>query len=754
MYDTFIQFVLRFDKFQGKIFEILDDIYQTGEFNTPSKQSIKNQTNQDEILKTLYLIRDIFKQNGISQKGLDTFNVSCIDDLMTKSFIEKESLNYWIYKKAFEPKIDELFLSLKAMLRDYFISHESFIVENFKKLFKIYCECRNEHLHNESNLTFSEVSLKTKELLSSVDSEFLYYRLDSSIDHILIDEFQDTNILQYEIIKPLIDEIASGYGSTEFKSFFYVGDKKQSIYRFRGGQKELFDFVSQRYNVKIKRLNTNYRSCKNIVKFVNDTFINLIDGYVEQKSNSSNDGYVEVTKCDDVCKSVYDSLVKLLDSGVNANEIAILTFVNDDATKIIEYIHKNDKNLKIYNEAKLLLRDITSIKAIVELLRYIMFKEDIYKIGFLSLISCDIDENIDISEFDISFPLDKLVKLIVSRFNLYNDINILKFISVLDRYDGIEEFIYGYDNFLDEALSQKFDGLRVLTIHKSKGLEFESVILADKIKGKNNTSGTFIQSQESITNVVSHLRISKRASVDTQYGDLIKKEKKLLLEDELNAQYVAFTRAKNNLIICCKEEKSGFGNLRLHQMCLGKILPSSIQLISSVDKMPNRLKEQFYGLQEFSKKPKIKTEDKEAVEFGIAMHYMLEMGGDFSESSLKIAFNALKSRFFLQNSHESFEEIYKRVLDLSNNETFKHIIEGEIHKEVPIVIKNEIKVIDLLSIFEDRIYIVDYKSSQKFHQKHIDQIENYKTGVSKTTDKKIECFLFYLLENGTACKKI
>ena len=77
--------------------------------------------------------------------------------------------------------------------------------------------------------------------------EFIYFRLDSKIEHILIDEFQDTSITQWKIFEPLVDEIASGIGVKTEKTFFYVGDIKQSIYRFRGGQKELFNYVLEYY---------------------------------------------------------------------------------------------------------------------------------------------------------------------------------------------------------------------------------------------------------------------------------------------------------------------------------------------------------------------------------------------------------------------------------------------------------------------------------------------------------------------------
>ena len=121
----------------------------------------------------------------------------------------------------------------------------------------------------------------------------MYFRLDSTISHILIDEFQDTSVLQYEILKPMIDEIKSGEGAKRFlRSFFYVGDIKQSIYRFRGGNSELFKIAAQ--GMQEESLKINYRSAKNIVEFVNETFSNKIEGFVPQESNSKIKGFVQV----------------------------------------------------------------------------------------------------------------------------------------------------------------------------------------------------------------------------------------------------------------------------------------------------------------------------------------------------------------------------------------------------------------------------------------------------------------------------
>ena len=117
-----------------------------------------------------------------------------------------------------------------------------------------------------------ELNRKARALFSAgaVTVEEIYYRLATRVRHYLIDEFQDTSRLQWHNIVLLTDEALSTGGS-----FFYVGDKKQAIYRFRGGDARLFDEVQvnkQGIPVSREQLAINYRSQKIIVDFNNQIF--------------------------------------------------------------------------------------------------------------------------------------------------------------------------------------------------------------------------------------------------------------------------------------------------------------------------------------------------------------------------------------------------------------------------------------------------------------------------------------------------
>ena len=132
-----------------------------------------------------------------------------------------------------------------------------------------------EALKNQERVVFiEELSARLKAFLASGGAvPEIYFHLGDRISHFLIDEFQDTSRLQWESLFPLIEEALSKGGS-----FFYVGDKKQSIYEFRGADASLFDEAKSAFpsvekgNIEEIFPEKNYRSRKNIVSFINKTF--------------------------------------------------------------------------------------------------------------------------------------------------------------------------------------------------------------------------------------------------------------------------------------------------------------------------------------------------------------------------------------------------------------------------------------------------------------------------------------------------
>jgi len=260
----------------------------------------------------------------------------------------------------------------------------------------------------------------------SVTVNELYYRLATRFSHFLIDEFQDTSLLQWNNLYLMIEEALSTGGS-----LFCVGDKKQSIYRFRGGERRLFDEVGQAFNrfeVSGQSLNTNYRSRKEIVDFNNGIFsqenlrrfleenfgynkgskgivmsesdmndvLNVFHGAGQGCDNEHASGYVEIDCIDAEDRDERDDLVKkklltLLKSLKDKNsghysDIAILARSNDDIALVTSWLV--EAGIPVESEKTMSVKEQRVIKEIIAFLTFL--NSPIDNIAFASFLLGDI----------------------------------------------------------------------------------------------------------------------------------------------------------------------------------------------------------------------------------------------------------------------------------------------------------------------------------------------------------------------------
>ncbi|PRM97293.1 recombinase RecB, partial [Aliarcobacter cryaerophilus] len=342
---------------------------------------------KNDILEKAFKIKEhILNCKAASASAIKAVSFTNFDELFSNTWIEKDTIyDYSYFKKCANEEINSLFLELKDSFLNYYKLRTSYSLNKIFKLYINFKEFKKSFNIEKNYFEFNDISNLVFELLNNkINKDFLYFRLDSNYNHILIDEFQDTSILQYKILKPLIDEVIAG-DSEKFKTFFYVGDPKQSIYRFRGGKRELFDFVlSENSNIKLENLNTNYRSSKNIIDFVNNTFLSLPNyDYLAQKSIRK-DGFVEVIEdsslqSEDKFSAILNKINELLDNGINANDIAILCYTNSDVLGLFYYIKEKLPNLKIRTDMSSKLINQQNVKALINAIKYIYFKENIYK---------------------------------------------------------------------------------------------------------------------------------------------------------------------------------------------------------------------------------------------------------------------------------------------------------------------------------------------------------------------------------------
>ncbi len=740
----------------GDIFTLFESFYEKeGEFDF---ENIKRSepSNSTEVFEILFRLRALFEKRGASKKILDTFEADDLGSLLKKGYIKKDTLAYWQYKKYVNDEIEELFFKLKESLKRVVYAKEAYLFSSLGSLFGIYKRAVKEINKEFSTLSFLDVTNRLYELLQNeIRRDFLYFRLDSRIEHILIDEFQDTNVLQYKILEPLFEEIVSGYGAKEFKTLFFVGDVKQSIYRFRGGAKELFGYVREKFNLEKDVLDTNYRSSQKVVEFVNDTFESKIEGYVRQRVNSKEEGFVKVVFDEDIIKCTRQSVKELLDRGVKSSDIALLTHKNSDATTLQEMI-ETAFAIEAQTSATVRLLDTKSVRAVVDFLKYLYFKEDLYKTSFLFFLGKAPNEDLDTERFNLNEPLSKIIRDIVDRYEIFDDdTDIISLIELANGYSDIESFLFDLENINATSQNSSNDSLKILTIHKSKGLEFKYVIVVDRLGQKNNKKSSILYEYDSIELKNIYQRVSGREYIDESYNRALLKERKLENEDLLNMHYVAFSRAKEGLIICAKPQKSVFEYLGLKECSIGGFR-AEVETKSgrSGEIFIPQEKIEHYGSQKSEAEEKESFEtDFYSVSFGLALHYCLEMMGRFDEKSLKEAFLTLKNRYGYILDDKSLDSIYLRIFKLLESKDFLNLIrDAKLYKEQPINYKSKRYQLDLLIEKKDCMIVVDYKSSKTLFDSHLKQVGLYKKALKELTSKRVEAYLLYLDEDE--CKMV
>jgi exodeoxyribonuclease V beta subunit len=753
--DELIELSLLSSKRLSDIFTLLKELYaKLPELSQFHFKAEKSSDIEKSIMQNLALMRGLFDLDKLSQRAQNTLHVNSVEELITKSWTQKSSMNYWDYKKQYKEEMDSILKKIQDEILIYMLEKERNFFASIFSILQIYKKSRLDLAKNDSELSFDDITSLVYYLLKEkIESDFLYFRLDSKIEHLLLDEFQDTSIVQFDILSPIVEEILSGDGVNSGGSFFFVGDVKQSIYRFRGGVSALFKELASHPQITLKPLVTNYRSDAEVVEFVNDTFKEKIDGYILQKVKDGADrGYVEVINSDSVLQSSVDIVKDLIERGADAKDIALLCATNADGSSIQELLH--GENIDVVTETTAKLINQRGVKALIEYLKFCYFGKKIYAENFFALIAKDDEhlERINLKNFD----MQRALKEIIHRYRFFDaDMNILKFMELIHNYKDIEQFIFEYERIDASATKLESDGVRVLTVHKSKGLEFKHVIVLDRLGKKKASSDPIIYEYEGTHLQNIYLRQKNRSSFDKKYEMAIKKENKASLEDDLNALYVAFTRAESSLHIIQKEKNSKFDILSLKEFKSGKL---------SIEKPKNRQQKSYepleyeaiyYGQQ----KELLESEDEierdyDAITFGLALHYTLEMMSDFSENSLQGAMESTINRYGSLLDESALESIRRRVLHVIKNEEFKKLTDAEIYKEQPISYEGEIRYLDLLVKHKECWVVIDYKSSKEYSDKHIKQLQFYKKALEGITNERVEAYLYYLLDEGVEIKEL
>ncbi|GAA7613331.1 RecB-like helicase [Helicobacter pylori] len=669
------------------------------------------------------------------------------------TWLEKKS-EYRYFKKFKDeiPTLESECEEIENDLRRYYEARESALFKKFPKFIQLYDKATSKI----QALDFDAIKDKVHALLNGYEempAEFFYFRLDSRIAHILIDEFQDTSLNDYKILAPFIDEIKAGIGQAKWhRSVFFVGDVKQSIYGFRGSFSSLFESVSKDFYHD--NLPFNHRSSPLIINYVNTIFKkayqNSPTAYWEQKypKASSNkharDGYVKVSLVADERELLLEQILQeaknLLEHRIDPKDITLLCTTNDDALEIKNYLQKNLSAIRPSTESSAKLSQFVESKIIKNALEYALAEEPykpFYKHSVLKLAGYLHDDAIALAGFNPKKEsVAGFVWKVMELFELYGECAQI----CLELAVGCEDA----NEFLEkleakEIASFKAEGAQVMTIHKSKGMQFPYVIVCERLgKPKTNNSNQFLEEYSGTELTRLYYRMKNREVVDKDYARALDKEEAAKNHEETNVYYVAFTRAELGLIVVAKDKdqkkdkKESKSKGMREKLDLAPLEEGEIAPVISSQKEPSPesvvIKPHAYGeqVQEMEEEPSDyeKNNDQEAINFGIALHKGLEY---------QYAYNIpKKSVLEYLNYHHGFYgldyQALEESLELFENDAkiqalFKNLA---LKGEVAFLFEGVVSRIDVLLWDKGQnLYVLDYKSSQNYQQSHKAQVFHY-----------------------------
>ena len=740
------------DKRFLKMFDLMQNFYKIDPLLPKVEYELQN-------IKTLELsidakresLHNLVLESGASATAIKNFVPIEVKALFKKSVFEKESLlSHRNYKKYVEknPAIEELFLELKSLLGEWAKVKEQVVLHN---LFQVYDYYKNANIATARQLgvlSFDDLTYFTYRLLhESINKEFLYFKIDSRFKHILLDEFQDTSTLQFLLLKPLIDEVFAGGG--EFRTFFYVGDTKQSLYRFRGGVEELFNSVASHYDIEISNMSTNYRSSKAVVEQVNRWFESNMENFpIAKYKDDANEGFVAVVEAEELAEEAVKQLENYLEKGIPLTDIAFLVSTNKDGATIQEACYAKGYATSLKTSSS--LKHTAKEAAVVSMVQYLFTGLELDARAMLERVGKRIDE-VDVSWFHPFMEPLAVVHKIIGTFGYFeNDLNLLKLLEFSATFSDIATFLEEFYLSSIEVASSAKSGAMIMTIHGSKGLEFEHVIVLDKLKGAAPDRSTLLyEYDESLYVKEVFYKMGGRENFDELYKHLLAKQKILNSKDKMNVLYVALTRAVESMVVIRKPKASIFDPLGMVEMSVGSLTQNTVGVDPCVDPCMNSTIITHYGVQEVNKPEEEDEKDYDAILFGTALHYTLEMMSSFTIMGLADAMIASKNRYGLQLNDEKFTDIKNRILELITHNRFKKLLEGATtSNEQSLSFNDEIKQIDLLLSYENHYLVIDYKSSKKYHQEHRKQVRNYKDAIESIMGKQTRGMIVYLLDDG------
>ena len=417
-------------------------------------------------------------------------------------------------------------------------------------------------------ISLDESTNLLRDIIDGSDAPFIYEKLGVRFNHFLLDEFQDTSVVQWENFKPLLaNSVSEGYSN------IIVGDVKQSIYRWRNSDWNLLDKeIEENFKGKVKviTLKENWRSTQSIVNFNNEFFtfaannlgLSTIYADVKQevKVEDSQEGCVTVDFCEDELEMIDGYIEQAVAAGAKMSDMAILLRTNGEGKKVAE--HLLSKGYSVISDDSLDLKSSLIIRKIVSYLHSLCNNSD--------SLNTYLSESLEIdSEREYHSLLDLVDGVIKDLSGTHPDEIKGQTLFIQSFMDDILEWTSIHGNDLRQylkhweeskiAISSPNDpnAIRITTVHKSKGLAFPIVIFpfAEKVGlFKEDTLWCHLDSDAEMGESFDSIFpvVLGKSSGDSFFSESLKNEMEMQRIDNLNIFYVCLTRARKEMHIIAK----------------------------------------------------------------------------------------------------------------------------------------------------------------------------------------------------------
>lgn len=573
------------------------------------------------------------------------------DKMLPNSFVIKTiDEDKWIASKAnvsdinilesIKPQLLKIYLEIQKLIKE---QHNNYILYRLirKHIYPIAVlneidKIIDEFREVDNIIHISEFNRRIADIVLHEPVPFIYERLGEKYQHFLVDEFQDTSLLQWQNLLPLFEN-ALGHGCFNL----VVGDGKQAIYRWRNGDVEQFSklpYLHKKDNNKItndrekilvdrhriEQLNKNYRSKKEIIAFNNSFFEtiqlklpesvrSIYNGVIQEFDNNNTGGSVHIKFFEKelvgaeyegkTFQFVIEIIKQLENDGFGLNDITVLCRKNKQASKIARILLL--ENINVVSSESLLLTSSPEVNFLASCLFYLVNPDDqVVKAEILTYLVMSgriSDQDIDslLAEFQqkaagtgqqkenknvcffkllkdkgfdfpsgrlLNYPVYELVEELIRLFELDHKVDpyVLFFLDAVLEFTskhsaGLMDFLEWWDDTKHKysiVVPMGLDAVRVMTIHKAKGLEFPVVIYPfadDDIRRLGKESLWIDLNDEYIQELPAALLSIKKADLEnTTFEHIYYDEKNKTFLDLVNLLYVAMTRPINRLYIMCK----------------------------------------------------------------------------------------------------------------------------------------------------------------------------------------------------------